>query len=118
MILGLWLDIEHFLQKETFRMIEFLEKRYLPNLTLYFFSNLNVDHDRVKKWVTRLNKLVLEGRLDKLQIVGSCDAWGPPGEYVRFGLDLKVFQKNFEYILNETEILYYISWIHSGKLCF
>jgi organic radical activating enzyme len=96
---------EPFLQKETFRMIEFLEKRSLPDLTLYLFSNLNVDHDRVKKWVTRLNKLVLEGRLDKLQIVGSCDAWGPAGEYVRSGLDLKVFQKNFEYILNETEIL-------------
>ena len=96
---------EPFLQKETFRMIEFLEKRHLPDLTLYFFSNLNVDHERIKKWITRLNKLVLEGRLDKLQIVGSCDAWGPAGEYVRSGLDLKVFQKNFEYILNETEIL-------------
>ena len=28
------LGCEPFLQKETFRMIEFLEKRYLPNLTL------------------------------------------------------------------------------------
>jgi organic radical activating enzyme len=95
---------EPFLQVETERMIQFLEKRSLPDLTLIFFSNLNVDHERVKKWIIRLNKLVKEERLDRLVIVGSCDAWGAAGEYVRSGLDLKLFEKNFEYILNETQI--------------
>ena len=96
---------EPFLQKETFRFIEFLEKRELPDLTLCFFSNHNVEHDRFKNWIGRLDKMVKEGRLDKLQIVASCDAWGPAGEYVRTGIDLPLLQKNFEYVLNETETL-------------
>ena len=96
---------EPFLQKETERMIAFLEQRELPNLTLCFFSNLTVDHERVKNWVQRLDRLVKEKRLDKLQIVGSLDSWGAEAEYVRNGLDLKLFQKNFEYILNESSTL-------------
>jgi len=96
---------EPFLQKETFRFIEFLEKRELPDLTLCFFSNHNVEHDRYKMWVSRLDKMVKQGRLDKLQIIASCDAWGPAGEYVRTGINLPLLQKNFEYVLNETETL-------------
>ena len=96
---------EPFLQKETYRFIEFLESRELPDLTLSFFSNHNVEHERFKNWVGRLNKMVTEGRLDKLQIIASCDAWGPAGEYVRTGIDLPLLQKNFEYVLNETQTL-------------
>ncbi len=95
---------EPFLQKETFRFIEFLEKKELPDLTLVFFSNHNVEHDRFKNWIDRLEVLQKSGRLDKIQIFFSCDALGPAGEYVRTGLDLKIAIKNFEHILHNTNI--------------
>lgn len=95
---------EPFLQKETFRFIEFLEKGSYPDLTLVFFSNMNIEHERFKKWMSRLDVLQKSGRLDKIQIFFSCDALGPEGEYVRTGLDLKVAIKNFEYILHNTNI--------------
>lgn len=95
---------EPFLQKETFRMIEFLEQRTLPDLTLVFFSNHNVEHERFKNWIDRLEILRKSNRLDKIQIFFSCDALGPEGEYVRTGLDLKLALKNFEYILHNTGI--------------
>jgi MoaA/NifB/PqqE/SkfB family radical SAM enzyme len=93
---------EPFLQKETFRFIEFLEKGNYPDLTLVFFSNHNIEHERFKKWMDRLEVLQKSGRLDKIQIFFSCDALGPEGEYVRTGLDLNVALKNFEYILHNT----------------
>ena len=93
---------EPFLQKETFRFIEFLEKGNYPDLTLVFFSNMNIQHERFKKWMDRLEVLQKSGRLDKIQIFFSCDALGPEGEYVRTGLDLNVALKNFEYILHNT----------------
>ena len=93
---------EPFLQKETFRLIEFLEKGNYPDLTLVFFSNMNIQHERFKKWMDRLEVLQKSGRLDKIQIFFSCDALGPEGEYVRTGLDLNVALKNFEYILHNT----------------
>jgi len=95
---------EPFLQKETFRFIEFLEKGDYPDLTLVFFSNHNVEHERFKRWMDRLEKLRTSGRLDKIQIFFSCDAFGSAGEYVRTGLDLSVAIKNFEYILHHTGI--------------
>ena len=76
---------EPFLQKETFRFIEMLERSSYPDLSLVFFSNHNVEHERFKGWMDRLEKLRKSGRLDKIQIFFSCDALGDEGEYVRTG---------------------------------
>jgi len=95
---------EPFLQKETERMINLLEHTNNPNLTLVVFSNLTVDPVRVQKWLARMWKLVEQGRLDNLQVVGSLDCWGPQAEYVRNGLDLKKYINNFEFILSKTRI--------------
>jgi len=95
---------EPFLQKETERMVELLERTSNPNLTLVIFSNLTVDPARVQKWLARMWKLVEQGKLYNLQVVGSLDCWGPQAEYVRSGLDLKKYTENFEFILNKTKI--------------
>ena len=65
---------------------------------------MNIEHYRFKKWIDRLETLQRSGRLDKIQIFFSCDAFGPEGEYVRTGLDLKVALKNFEHVLHKTNI--------------
>jgi len=95
---------EPFLQKETERMIQLLERTPNPNLTLVVFSNLTVDPVRVQTWLARRWKLVEQGKLHNLQVVGSLDCWGPQAEYVRNGLDLKKYVANFEFILHKTRI--------------
>ena len=95
---------EPFLQKETERMVELLERTSNPNLTLVVFSNLTVDPARVQKWLARMWNLVEHGKLDNLQVVGSLDCWGPQAEYVRNGLDLNKYVNNMEFILNKTKI--------------
>ena len=57
---------EPFLQKETERMVELLERTSNPNLTLVVFSNLTVDPARVQKWLARMWKLVEHGKLDNV----------------------------------------------------
>lgn len=96
---------EPFLQKETERLIEFLERKPCPNLMLSIFSNLTVDPVRVKKWLTRMWQLKSNGHIQSLQVVGSLDCWGPEAEFVRNGLDLEKFTENFEFMLNETNII-------------
>ena len=49
--------------------------------------------------------MVEEGKLARLQITGSLDAWGPQEEYVRWGLDLNEWQENWEYCLNKPWIV-------------
>tara|TARA_R110000803_G_scaffold78888_1_gene144203 strand:- start:2248 stop:3513 length:1266 start_codon:yes stop_codon:yes gene_type:complete len=95
---------EPFLQKETERMVELLERMSNPKLTLVVFSNLTVDPARVQKWLARMWNLVERGKLNNLQVVGSLDCWGPQAEYVRKGLDLKKYVDNMEFILNKTKI--------------
>jgi len=95
---------EPFLQKETDRMIRFLESSSNPKLSLVVFSNLTVDPNRVKSWLTRMWRLVEQGKLNHLQVVGSLDCWGAQAEYVRNGLDLKKYTENFEFILQKTRI--------------
>ena len=95
---------EPFLQKETERMVRLLERTSNPNLTLVIFSNLTVDPARVQKWLARMWKLVEQGKLDNLQVVGSLDCWGPQAEYVRNGLDLSKYVNNMEFILHKTQI--------------
>ena len=95
---------EPFLQKETERMVSLLERTSNPKLTLVVFSNLTVDPVRVQKWLARMWKLVEQGKLDNLQVVGSLDCWGPQAEYVRNGLDLNKYVDNMEFILDKTKI--------------
>ena len=95
---------EPFLQKETERMIQLLERTPNPRLTLVVFSNLTVDTARVQGWLARMWRLVEQGKLHNLQVVGSLDCWGPQAEYVRNGLDLKKYVENLEYILQHTKI--------------
>lgn len=96
---------EPFLQKETERLVEFLERKPCPNLMLSIFSNLTVDPARVKQWLSRMWQLKINGHIESLQVVGSLDCWGPEAEYIRNGLDLKKFTENFEFMLNETDII-------------
>jgi MoaA/NifB/PqqE/SkfB family radical SAM enzyme len=96
---------EPFLQKETERLIEFLERKPCPKLMLSVFSNLTVDPARVKKWLARMWQLKTNGHIASLQVVGSIDCWGAEAEYVRNGLDLNKFVENFEFMLNETKII-------------
>jgi len=93
---------EPFLQKETYRMVEYLEQKTLPDLTLVFFSNLTLEHERFKTWMLRLQKLVEQKRLDKINVVGSIDCWGPQAEYIRNGLKLDLFKKNFDWMVHNT----------------
>ena len=95
---------EPFTQPQSDQLLDFLEARHNPNLTLTFFSNLSVDHERMKKRFNRMQKLKDNGHLAEIHIIGSIDCWGPEIEYIRSGLDLELFEKNFEYLVNETDV--------------
>lgn len=95
---------EPFLQKETEKLVKFLEVNQNPQLDLVIFSNLTVDTMRVQKWLDRMWKLVENNRINNLQVVGSLDCWGPQAEYVRNGLDLKKYTSNMEFMLHKTKI--------------
>ena len=96
---------EPFIQKQTHRLLDFLSQRSLPNLDLVFFSNLTIEHEKFKNYMATLNQLVKSGNIGNINIVGSIDCWGDEAEYIRNGLNLELFEKNFTYVLDNTNFI-------------
>lgn len=95
---------EPFLLTELDDSIVFWESH--PNINLIFsiITNLNIPTERFQKYVDRFERLVLDNKIWKLQITASLDAWGPQQEYVRYGLDLLLWQRNFEILVSKPWI--------------
>ena len=96
---------EPFIQKETKRLLDFLETKRLPNLDLVFSSNLTIPHDKFVAYMEKLKRIEQTSELHQIQITASLDCWGEEAEYVRKNLDLKLFEKNFEYLLSNTNFV-------------
>lgn len=95
---------EPFLLRELDTSIDFWNNHGNPDLVFSLFSNLNIPHDRFKTYIKKFERLVLSNKIWKLQLTASLDGWGPEQEYVRYGLSLDLWQKNFEYLIDRPWI--------------
>lgn len=96
-------------QHELEECLDLFEQYPAPELKLQIFTNLNARLDHVKKIVDKVWKLIDQKRLREFEVTASLDCWGPQQEFVRFPLDLKVWQRNFEYLLAKDWINLIIS---------
>jgi hypothetical protein len=92
---------EPLLQKEFDQVIDFWEQHPNPSLTINVISNLMIPHERFVQKIQRFQELVDKEAILKLQLTASLDGWGAAQEYVRYGLDLELWEKNFQYLLNK-----------------
>jgi hypothetical protein len=91
-------------QIEFDQLLDILETIPAPEITLTFFSNLSVAHDKLIEKIDRIERLKERGHIKKLIITASLDCWGDEQEFARFPLSLKTWEKNFNYILNKEWI--------------
>jgi hypothetical protein len=91
-------------QDEFDQLLDVLEDTPAPELTLTFFSNLAVTPDKLISKIDRIEQLINKGHIKKLMITASLDCWGPEAEFARFPLNLKTWEKNFNYILDKEWI--------------
>jgi hypothetical protein len=91
-------------QRELEQCLELFEQYPAPELKLQIFTNLNAKLTHVQKIVTRIKTLIDNGCLREFEITASLDCWGAEQEYVRYPIDLTVWEKNFEYLLQHKWI--------------
>lgn len=96
---------EPFFQPELDQSLEFFEQHPNPDLTFNFITNLKVPSKRFRAYIDRIGDMVRAGALQRLQISSSLDCWGPQQEYVRWGLDLREWTENFEYLLDKPFVV-------------
>lgn len=93
---------EPFTQPQSDRLLDFLSERKCPNLTLTFFSNLSIDPKKLLTRFERMQKLKDNNNIKEVHVVASIDCWGEQAEYIRTGLSLELFERNFLYLLQQT----------------
>lgn len=91
-------------QDELDQCLDLFEQYPAPELKLQIFTNLNAKLNRVQNLTERVKKLVDQNKLREFEITASLDCWGEPQEYVRYPLDLLVWERNFEYLISQEWI--------------
>jgi MoaA/NifB/PqqE/SkfB family radical SAM enzyme len=91
-------------QPELDQCLDLFETYPAPELKLQIFTNLNARPDRVQAMVERVKRLIDNNHLREFEVTASLDCWGTPQEYVRYPLDLTVWEKNFEYLVTQDWI--------------
>ena len=86
-------------QRELEECLDLFEGYPAPELKLQIFTNLNAKLKYVQKVTDRVKNLIDTGCLREFEVTASLDCWGPQQEYVRFPLNLKTWETNFEYLL-------------------
>jgi len=86
-------------QRELEECLDLFEAHPAPELKLQIFTNLNAKLKYVQKVTDRVKNLIDAGCLREFEVTASLDCWGPQQEYVRFPLNLKTWETNFEYLL-------------------
>lgn len=91
-------------QPELEQCLELFRQYPAPDLKLQIFTNLNAKLEYVQKIVKKVQLLIDSECLREFEITASLDCWGAAQEYVRFPLDLDVWERNFEYLVGEKWI--------------
>lgn len=90
---------EPFYQKELDKLLEMIEKYPNPHCELNLVTNLMVPKEKLENFLIKTKKLIIGKKLKRLDLTCSIDCWGPEQEYVRWGINLKHWEENFNLLL-------------------
>lgn len=92
---------ELFYQKEFFKVLDFIDEHPNADCEFNIITNLMVSHELLQSTVERFKNMLIKRKLKRVDITCSIDCWGEPAEYVRWGLKLDHWEKNFQYLLKQ-----------------
>jgi pyruvate-formate lyase-activating enzyme len=90
---------EPLLQQEFEDCLTFFNENPSPNLNLVIITNLSATDQKMDYFIDRFKQLLGKRKLKAIQITASLDCWGIQSEYIRNGLDLAQWERNFEKLL-------------------
>lgn len=95
---------EPLIQKSTFKMLDYLNEMPVPDLELNINSNLGSRKEIVSNFCDQVQALSEQKKIRSFKLFTSIDTWGPRAEYIRTGLDLKLFEDNLKMYLTKTNL--------------
>jgi len=95
---------EPLLQQSTWRLLDELEKTPQPHLEININTNLGIKTILVDRLADKVNNLIEKKCIKTFKVFTSIDTWGRQAEYLRSGLDLKLWEKNLDTYLSKTNL--------------
>jgi len=92
---------EPFYQEQFETVISFLETHHNPDLEFNIVSNLKVSTVKLEKFIERIKNLLATRRIKRFDLTVSIDCWGAEQEYIRYGINMDQWQKNFDYVAGQ-----------------
>jgi len=87
----------------TWKLLKEIDSDPMPWLELNINSNLGTKTALVEKLATSVKQLCDDKKIRAFKLFTSLDTWGPKAEYIRTGLDLELWEKNFHTYLQNTD---------------
>ena len=91
---------EPFFQPEFEDVLNHFDQYPNHECDFVIITNLMVNDTKFDYYIERLKKLVAKRKLKSLQITASLDCWGKQAEYIRYGLDLNQWERNFNKLVD------------------
>lgn len=92
---------EPLLNKNTFKVLNFIIDNPNPNLELGINTNLNPPKEVFDRFIEKVKIIVNEGKVKNLKFYTSAEAYGKQAEYIRFGLNYNQWLDNIHRIYEE-----------------
>jgi organic radical activating enzyme len=92
---------EPLLDKNTYRVFDYVLANPKPDLHLNVTSNFSVDEKSWQKYMSYVKQLCKGERIEHFMQYVSLDAWGAPAEYIRNGLDFDLLWRRVDQFLTE-----------------
>jgi len=93
---------EPLLDRNTYRVFDYVLANPKPDLHLNVTSNFSVDEKSWQKYLAYVKRLCQEGNLEHFMQYVSLDAWGAQAEYIRHGLDFELLWDRVNQYLTEV----------------
>lgn len=100
---------EPLVQKELDLFLKFLQENKNSKLEVNIVTNLMVSEKKLKNYIQIFKQLIVEKRIRRLDITCSIDSWGAEQEFVRYGLNLTTWEKNFNFLLEIPWLVLHIN---------
>ncbi len=93
---------EPLLHTSMWKLLDYIDQHPQPHLELNVNTNLSIKPMLVKRLSDKYNSLKNNEKIKWFELYTSIDTWGPKAEYIRHGLDLSLWNSNFDYFLKNT----------------
>jgi len=100
---------EPLMDKNTYRVMDWIIDHPKKDLELSITSNLSVEPALWKKFISKLNEIDKDRKVDHFMLFVSVDNYGDKAEYIRNGLDFNRLKAN---------VVDYLSTVKHGSLTF